>query len=775
MGEKKRRLAAQGVRPPHFDGRSIAQAFRALEAGDQNTAEHAFDALQAAAPREAEALHSVGVLGLRLGRTERAAELLASAIALDPERPDYRCHLAIAWRRLGKPDQAMAELEAALQRDPALAEAHSNLGILLLERSDHEAARRSFERALAQRRDFPDALNGLGMAELALGQPERACVSLERALALDPVFHEARYNLSRARSQWAASLQHPQDAENGQPESTALADLALDDILAALQLRRDNPAYWAQFEACAARVDLHHPVDARLRRTLLEALDHAAVEPARLARPIIGIFVTHPDAVAVAREPALGNVATRDATVDAAWRTFARHAGVLLSEELFVRLLEDTVVPNAFLQRFVALARQGMLAEFAKQPGAEPSLPLPAIAAIAHQSFNTEYANGESADESALVAQLRAAVATARAAGTAVPLHWYAIHACYRPLHTLDAPEETATELMPTALRSLALRQIKEPLEERRIRPTIAALTEVADPVSAAVQQQYEANPYPRWLRTVRPSAPMPLAAFLRREFPGADLAGVPEKPIRILVAGCGTGRHPIGTAQRFADASVLAVDLSRTSLAYAIRKTQESGLTNVEYAQADVLALGTLPERFDVIECAGVLHHLRDPLAGWRILCSLLRPGGVMRIALYSERARRHVVRARELVAAEGFTPTPEGIRAFRAAVLARADDPLLARLAQGEDFFSQSGCRDLAFHVEEHRFTLPAIAAMLAKLELRFLGFEGLDPGIVAACRARFPDDPALRDLASWDRFEAQRPDTFAGMYRFWVRGPT
>jgi SAM-dependent methyltransferase len=355
-----------------------------------------------------------------------------------------------------------------------------------------------------------------------------------------------------------------------------------------------------------------------------------------------------------------------------------------------------------------------------------------------------------------------------------VPLHWYAIHACYRPLHTLDAPEEIAAELMPTALRSLALRQITELLEERRIQSTITALTEVADPVSAAVQQQYEANPYPRWQRTVRAAAPVTVAAWLRRQFPGADLGGLTEGAARILVAGCGTGRHPIGTAQRFADASVLAVDLSRASLAYAIRKTQELGLTNIEYAQADLLALGSLAERFDVIECAGVLHHLRDPLAGWRILCSLLRPGGVMRIALYSERARRHVVRARELVAAEGFPPTPDGIRAFRAAVLAHTDDPLLARLAQGEDFFSQSGCRDLAFHVEEHRFRLPAIAAMLAELELRFLGFEGLDPGIVAACRARFPDDPALWDLASWDRFEAERPDTFAGMYRFWVRGP-
>ena len=97
----------------------------------------------------------------------------------------------------------------------------------------------------------------------------------------------------------------------------------------------------------------------------------------------------------------------------------------------------------------------------------------------------------------------------------------------------------------------------------------------------------------------------------------------------------------------------MLAVDLSLTSLAYAVRKTRELGIGNIEYRQADILALGALTERFDVVDCTGVLHHLADPVAGWRILCSLLRPGGLMRIGLYSEQARRHVVRAREFIAA--------------------------------------------------------------------------------------------------------------------------
>ena len=50
----------------------------------------------------------------------------------------------------------------------------------------------------------------------------------------------------------------------------------------------------------------------------------------------------------------------------------------------------------------------------------------------------------------------------------------------------------------------------------------------------------------------------------------------------------------------------------------------------------------GSARRRFDVIEANGVLHHLASPFEGWRVLLALLRPGGAMRIGLYSELARR-------------------------------------------------------------------------------------------------------------------------------------
>ena len=767
MGERKRRQSVPPTGRMPFDGRLLARALESLEAGDRGRAAAAFETLQANLPDNADALNAIGVLGLRLEDPQRALAPLVRAVAIDPRAPAIRCHLAIAYRSLGMPDLAVLELQAALALDPSLPEAHSNLGNLLLERNDPAAAEASFARALALKPDYPFALFGLGEAKLAEQRAEEACADFERALALDPSFHQALYSLSRGRSTLVAQRERADGTASGSADVVASADAALESIVAALSIAPDNPAYWSQFERCVKEFDLRHPADSRVRDLLFRALDNAAVDPARLVRPIASLVATRPDGVEWRRRLSGSGAAPLPP-----WSEAKDDLRGLLGDALLQRLQERVVVPSLFVERLVAFARRGLLEEFASAPSGPPSLPLPSIAAMAHQCHATEYVHDETGGEGAGVAALREAIAAARSAGGPVPLHWYALYACYRPLHTLDRAEAIAAELAPTALAALARTQIEEPLEERRLRATITALTDVTDDVSTAVRDQYEANPYPRWLRVERDVAQTSVAQFLRSLFPHADLAGVPDTPARILVAGCGTGRHPIGTARRFPDSRVLAVDLSLTSLAYAERKTRELGIGNVEYRQADILALGALAERFDVVDCTGVLHHLEDPVAGWRILCALLRPGGMMRVGLYSEFARRHVVRAREFIAERGFAPTPAGIRACRAAILARQDDPLLARVAQGEDFYSLSGCRDLIFHVQEQRFSLPRIAGLIKELGLDFVGFEWPDADAPARYRARFPEDPAEADLDLWHRFETDRPDTFVLMYQFWVR---
>jgi hypothetical protein len=98
----------------------------------------------------------------------------------------------------------------------------------------------------------------------------------------------------------------------------------------------------------------------------------------------------------------------------------------------------------------------------------------------------------------------------------------------------------------------------------------------------------------------------------------------------------------------------------------------------------------------------------------------------------------------------------------------LAERDHPI----TRWGDFFSMSDCRDLLFHVQEHRFTIAQIKAALDGFGLRFLGFE-LSPRDAQLCRDRFERDRwSATDLEHWQAMEAEHPDLFAGMYQFWVQ---
>ena len=79
-------------------------------------------------------------------------------------------------------------------------------------------------------------------------------------------------------------------------------------------------------------------------------------------------------------------------------------------------------------------------------------------------------------------------------------------------------------------------------------------------------------------------------------------------------------------------------------------------------------------------------------------------------------------------------------------------------------------SELRDLIFHVQEHRFTIPQIKDCLDKLGLRFCGFntKGL---IEQFCKSNTAEWD-LYDLDKWQTFEVSNPNSFAGMYQFWCQ---
>lgn len=570
---------------------------------------------------------------------------------------------------------------------------------------------------------FAEAHNNLAAALNASGAKRAATRSWRRAIALRPGYAMARAGLG-----------------------TVLVELGevtegLEELAAAHLAAPGDVGFRERLLATLAPL-----TPARAGPKLTRALDLMAEDPAvdlqRLARPGAALLRRNPVIAAAMVDP--DDLPAAD-------------LGAAFATPRFRALLSDALLPDAAIESLLTSLRRRWLHD---RPDDGDLL-----ATVALQAQMGEWAWAETPEE-------RAQVDAAPPAATGLDDGRLLLRALYRPLQDLPQAETLASrvsELPPRPRRTLFHRALVEPREEAALAAALPALTGIENATSRRVRAQYEANAYPRWRRMTRRPA-RAFAEVLAGILPAAP-STLPAAP-RVLVAGCGTGRHALATATRYAGAQVLAIDLSRAALGYAARQARDLGVGNIAFAQADILGLAGLERRFDLVECSGTLHHMADPEAGWRVLRGLVAPGGLMRIALYSERGRAGVVEGRAEIARLGLAPTPEGIRAARTALRALPADSPVHPFTQSADFFSLSGCRDLFFHVHETRFDLPRIARALEALDLEFLGFELPSDSIRRAFRSRFADPGAERDLAAWDAFEAEHPTAFAAMYQFWCR---
>ena len=380
----------------------------------------------------------------------------------------------------------------------------------------------------------------------------------------------------------------------------------------------------------------------------------------------------------------------------------------------------------------------------------------PLLSALGCNCFLTGYAFFVEADEEAEAESLLAQC-KAQDPGS-VDQALFLILACYYPLNILPEAASIAEKLKKSEnsfICNMVRMQIDEPLTERDIKKDIKSLKPIQDGVSQAVQNQYEENPYPHWLSPKRP--------ILTKE-QVQNSAGR-----KILVAGCGTGFEPVQYALNNPLADIQAIDLSTTSLAYGIRKARELGIENIHFMHADILEVANLPGSFDIVSSCGVLHHMKDPAAGLQALFQKLKPEGLMKLALYSTKARRGLLDVQNYIKEHNIPATQKDIRAFRKTAM---NDPKMLKALIGiRDFYSLSECRDLVFHVQEHCFDLLQIDDMCDKIGLRILKMSPSTPSQLQQYQQRFPDDMEGSNVKNWHEFEQNYPDTFIRMYQFWT----
>ena len=616
----------RGSRPPESPFAAapgtIAAQFNAAVALHQSgalaEAERRYRTILAQSPRHADSLHNLGVIVLNSGNAAAAAELLEKAIAADNRKAEYHYNIALAYRALGRTDQIAAHLERAVALRSDYALAHLNLGNVRREQGRLADAIISYERALALSPNSPAARfnlanmlaeqqrwdaaaanyrqvlalepnhaelhNGLGAAILAQGHPREALAHIERALALKPDLPGAHEELAKAH------------ISAGDVQSALVA------ASRAIELQETETAK-TLFAQCAMFANFTKDPEGRFSKLVQRALVETWAVPRELSGVCISLIKLDDrvrDLIVHANQEWPKRLAAEEVLQSPG-------TAALMDNKLLQSFLQCEPITDIGLERLIANVRYALLATLAGKdgPASEPDARLIDLyCAVARQCFVNQYVFSLTNDEAAQAKKLRDSVEAALAADAEIsPLRIAAIGA-YFPLHSLADAERLLTRRWPPAVRELLVQQIEEPAEERRIEAVLPALTIIEGEVSQAVRAQYEENPYPRWIRGGPPAQP---AILERRPEPVAD----------VLIAGCGTGIFTTEFARKARDARFLAIDLSRASLSYAKRMAQNFGLTNVEFAQADIMKLGIARPQLRLHRFIGRAASYRRSLGG--------------------------------------------------------------------------------------------------------------------------------------------------------------
>ena len=703
----------------------------------------------------------------------------AAQSGMRPSHPDAKAleQKALEHYNAGRLAEALVETRKVLEIDPNQIEAINFAGILHAALGDLETAAALLNDVLQKQPRHFDAANNLGNILARSGQLDQAVEAYQQALKIRPNDEDARHNLAHVREVRDSLDQRVKDAR-AQIEEDPLA-VRPRVVLGMMLLERGRPEEALRAFLTAVRMD---PDDIDAHNMLMRLLTE--IVPAGYDKDLDGALewaldspftYVNPLAVPIAQHLMLKHD-LRMFLGESPQPPDDALIGALDRDPLFLKFLRLVLNTDPGMEKFLTALRARLLHRFADAP---QDTPMDLTGALAEQAFLGEYVWRAGDDEiqavDALGPQALQAIGegspgkspeNSEGAGAAL------LFGLYRSLGEL-ARDLTASpaDLPEPAARLVELTAV-EPAREEASKSGFDKLGEISDATSSAVRAQYEEHPYPRWAQ-IPHRPPLDLARDLPRQFVDMEVADYLSGPKDVLVAGCGTGWHPLNIAMLYPESQVLAVDLSTSSLAYAKRMAEKHGIGNIEYMQADILNLGKLDRQFDIVESIGVIHHMAEPEVGWKILAERLRPGGLLKLGLYSEKARQIVLQARERIARDQVPSTTEGIRDFRTGLLDEGMGSGWDMLFQEPDFYTVSTCRDMLFHVQEHRFTIPRIQEAVKATGLKFLGFELSNPAYAELYQTNYPNDKAMRILGNWAALERDMPLVIL-RYEFWCQKP-
>ena len=670
------------------------------------------------------------------GRIEEARQDTQHLLQNYPTHAPLHNILGAIFRKLERHSESVSAFKTAVHIEPNFVEAINNLGVALRDNGKIAEAISAYERVIELRPDYAEAHNNLGNALKDTGDYAQSLCAFRQALKIRSDYAEAYDNMGNVLQ----LIGQHQDAVILHKKAIDLNPNLTDAIH-----NLGNALKWARFQ---------QPFPSLEDAILLMLKKRTVVRPVEVIQAALSLLKQKPNI----------NKYLRLDSKDLSSRSYSELVSDLSSLPLLIELMHVCPITDATLESLFINLRAKMLFNVEEVPFMEKELTL--ASALANQCYTNEYVYTQTKLETQCFLSLSEKISELLSKNLQPRSIDLLRFATYAPLNELQYVENL---LATNVIKDVYNRQISEPKLERKIQSNMPSLAQITDGVSSKVKMQYEENPYPRWVQLGLSARPKTITEYTKLQKINADieLFGQPKNP-KVLIAGCGTGQNSIGTASLYSGAEVLAIDLSFSSLAYAKRKTDELGLKNIEYLQADILDLDKLKLKFDLIECAGVLHHMDDPKKGWNSLVNCLKVGGLMKIGLYSALARQHITKIRREIIADNIGSSNEAMKNYRD-LLKKSKMDHHKFIVRSPDFFSLSNFRDLLFHVQEHQFTIPKIKNYLSELDLIFCGFE---TDLVWHFKKIHEKKDDLYDLEKWNEFEKKNPKFFGAMYQFWCQ---
>jgi hypothetical protein len=395
----------------------------------------------------------------------------------------------------------------------------------------------------------------------------------------------------------------------------------------------------------------------------------------------------------------------------------------LANRELFVALLQTSVVSDLRLERLLIVLRDHLAAAASLTPS---EMRLAAL--LATQAYLVEYLWPDKVGPVETQAAQSGGPSPVTA-GRALQ------NSLFRPPTAAEVSAIEAMEGDPVI--SFLLERVRdEPARHARHREEIER---VAVGFRACTLDGHdEPMSCTRWV--TQPFAPRTLPLAVRRRLRGRHREGG-----EILVVGCDAGQELFAVRATHPRAHITALDASPEKLAYAALKCEEHGLLTIDFLAGNLLDIPPLGWTFDLIECLNMRRQLRDPDFGCEALARCTRPGSLLRLGVDSEATCRLVSALRASSQACGITSEVADLKRFRAELLESRHGALPPALLKSPDFYTVSGLCDLLFADREIALGASAWLAMLDLHGFDFLCEEATGEGMQAT-RAAGPPNASL-----------------------------